>query len=432
MNPKITLLLAPPFWPNLPPLSLIHLGGFLAKHGFTPEIVDLNNFYFNKADPQAKKQWFKSCNKTFENEMLELLKKDTDFTNSELFKKILESDIIGFSCYKSNFKAALFMAEIIKQQKRDIKIVFGGPEISWIYFKNNQSIPLKIKNMADFIVVGEGEMPLLELAQGKRKEKVICFRELEDLDGNNFVYAYGKLKPKLYPRKKTASIIVSRGCVRCCEFCSERLLYKKFRIRSVGDIIKEIDFHKKKGAENFIFHDSMLNSGLKFLDALCEAIIDNFKAVNWEAQMAVRVDMPDDLLGKIKKSGCYNIFIGLESGARNIISKMNKGFTKEQALEFFKKLKKAQLSFGISLIVGYPGETRAQFQESLDFIIQNKAFIPKIEQVNPFIYYPGTRADRRFDYRRRKGAFLKTQYYIEELKKHGFKMTKAFLNNLVE
>jgi radical SAM superfamily enzyme YgiQ (UPF0313 family) len=176
----------------------------------------------------------------------------------------------------------------------------------------------------------------------------------------------------------------------------------------------------------------MLNADLKKFENLCDSVITNFGSINWEAQIAVRKDMDEALFEKIKKSGCYNLFIGLESGSDNTLKKMNKGFTGNDAVEFFKKLNNAGLFFGISLIVGYPGETEKNFKASLDFIIQNKDLIPKIEQINPFTYYDGTDTDGSKDYKLNPGSIKKMELFIKEIKKHNFKYTNAFLGNLIE
>ena len=107
---------------------------------------------------------------------------------------------------------------------------------------------------------------------------------------------------------------------------------------------------------------------------------------------------------------------------------MNKGFTAREAVGFFKKLNSAGLFFGVSIIIGYPGETEAEFRQSMDFIIKNKPLIPKIEQINPFTYYDGTDACKKAD----KNSAERLDIFIKEIKSHGFKYTNAFLGNLIE
>ena len=111
---------------------------------------------------------------------------------------------------------------------------------------------------------------------------------------------------------------------------------------------------------------------------------------------------------------------------------MRKGFTAREASNFFEKLSQTGLHFGVSMIVNYPGETEEDFKESLDFLIRNKEFIPKIEQVNPFAYYEGTNLSENYDYREDSNGIRRFEEFKSVIKKHGFKYTNAFLGNLIE
>ena len=236
---------------------------------------------------------------------------------------------------------------------------------------------------------------------------------------------------KNYPKNDSIPMLFSKGCVRKCRFCSERLLYKNFRQRPVKNILEEISYHQQQNMiKYFIFHDSMINASLENLEELCDGIIDRFGSINWEAQLYIR-EMDEGLLEKMKLSGCYNLFIGLESGSDTTLQRMNKGFTTKDAINLFRKLTKVGLSFGISLITGYPGETEKDHKESLDFVIKNRQYIPKIEQINPFTYYDGTDVDIETGYSF-DTAIRRFNEFVQEIKHHSFRYTNAFLGNLIE
>lgn len=430
--PKTAIVLTPPFWPNMPPTSLVHLGAFLLSKGQNISAYDLNNRFFNLADDSLKKEWRISSNAHLEKNMPKILKEQFAQALEHSIDELSEYQIIGFSCYRSNLSTTLEFVKTIQKRNPNIKIVLGGPEITRHYFKDKTLLENDPFSAADFIVVGEGEKPFYDFMQGAIEDKIAYFQELDNLNGYNPIEGYRLLNKTQYPRKDCVPLLLNRGCLRICRFCSERLLYKETRTRSIENVIKEIDTHLRGSQiKSFVFHDSMLNMNLARLERLCDEIIKRFGRISWEAQMGVRPEMPDRLFAKMAQSGCYNLFIGLESGSDNTLLDMHKGFTSMDALMFFKKLKKAGLAFGVSLIVGFPGETEEDAQESLRFLIDNKDYIPKIEQINPFVYYEGTDTKLEDDYSRQAQIVERTNMFIDELRKNNFKMTRAFTNNLI-
>ncbi len=433
MNKKnIILTVLPLFWPKMPYLGIGFLQSYLKKFQIDSKIFDLNNYFFNLVDADLQKQWMVSCNIDLERNILSFIKDKFINEYKNIIKEFSAADFLSFSCFKSNFCSTLDFIKEVKDINPKVKIIVGGPEITRQYFIGGKDIFKKWQTIIDHFVVGEGEKPILNFMQGKNQDFISIFDELEsltELDYPNFLGC----EIKNYPSKNALPISFSRGCIRKCNFCSERLLYKGYRNRAVENLIAEIEFHKENNnIKYFVFFDSLINANLKLLEKFCDLIIDRFGSINWEAQIAVRNDMPQDLLRKMKASGCYNLFVGLESGSDNILTKMNKGFTTDDAKNFFIQLKQANLFFGVSIIVGFPEESEADFKDSLDFIVANKELIPKIEQVNPFTYYDGTLTDKSWDYKQTNVGMKRMDLFLEVIKKEGFKYTNAFIGNLIE
>lgn len=417
----------------MPPIGLGYLQAFLAQKGIDADLIDFNHVFYTLSDHQLQKQWRVSCNTFFEENILSLMKQNNPREFQDTIEKMLNYEVVGFSCFKSNFETTVSIAELLKSKKSTLKIVLGGPEVTRQYFKSEGNFHERVIRVADYLIVGEGEILLYQYLIGNNaRKKVAMFEQLSDLTDLPFP-RYTGIDLNVYPRKNTIPLQFSRGCIRRCNFCSERLLYKNFRTRTVASLIDEIRYHKTcNKTQYFVFYDSLINADMKKLDVLCDSIIEHFGSIHWEAQIAIRNDMDQKLLKKMKQSGCYSLFVGLESASNTTLKNMNKGFTTDDALNFFHALHQVNLFFGISIIVGYPGETDQDFQNTLDFIIRRKDVIPQIAQINPFTYYDGTTADETADYRANPMALKRMEIFVNEIKRHKIKYTNAFIGNLIE
>ena len=419
----IIFVLTPPVWEKLPPLGQALLTEYLKMNNINSLIYDLNIIIYHKLPEKFKKDWtinknyteksfFDFCYKNFYEDFYKLLK----IINEHKIK------FAGFTVYKSNREFCLQTAQFLKNYNNNLKIIFGGPEVFSMMLENFANL-----NYIDYFVVGEGEMAILEILKNSNN-KIIKFLQLNDI---NFFPKYEKFELLLYTRKNSLPIITSRGCINKCNFCFERLLFKGFRTREPENIIDEILFHyKRNNIRWFTFYDSIFNANLNLIDNLMNLILKNDIKIFWDAQISIRKDMEISLLKKMKKAGCINLFIGLESASQKILNLMNKNFTINDAVAFFEKLNKAELQFEISLIVNYPGETDDDFNETLNFIRNNKNLIKKIAQINNFKKYPGTNVEIPLNYDEKIGE-IRINKLLQVIKESNIKFTKSFINNLI-
>src|SRR3989338_4766939 len=241
---KMLLAIAPPFWPKMPPIGIGCLQAFLENNSILCDIIDLNNIFYNLSSSELKRSWLISCNACMENNIFDLIQKNHPEELKKLADRMIGYEIIGFSCFKSNMNSTLKLIRLLKSKNNNIKIIAGGPEITRQFFKTSGRFTQEIKSQVDFIVTGEGEKPLLNIAQLRRlPEYQPAFNELNNLN-TLALPIYRGLDINSYPRKNSISILSSRGCVRRCGFCSERLLYKKFRQRPAKNIIEEIRYYR--------------------------------------------------------------------------------------------------------------------------------------------------------------------------------------------
>lgn len=414
MEPLVYLINCPPGWIKTPPLGIEYLQKYLEKENVRTRVNDLNITLYRGLKAE-KKRWL-ALDRKFEENLFNYVESKHHYVIQEIMDDIRFVPFIGLSLYKRNSIFTLILAEKIKRAYPDKTIIIGGPHTLFMKIQK--------KKMSEKFnwVIGEGEIAVRDIIKGKRKG-IIVHEELKNLDNLPFLdfkdfnlSLYGSFLP----------LLSSRGCIKKCRFCAENRLYKSFRQHSPLYIAEQIELLLKKyGINNFSFQDSLINADQGWLEQLCRLIITKNLRINWEAQMAVRKHPSPGLAGLIKKSGCFNLFIGLESASDKVLKLMNKGFINRDAFNFFSQLKKADLHFEISLIFGYPGEEDNDFRETVDFIVKNKKVIPKIAQVNPFVDYFSD------DYRISEQSLIRAFKFISVIREERIPYTKSFINNLI-
>lgn len=412
MKQSVYIINSPPSWIKTAPLALAYLRTYLASRGCAVVVSDLNRRLFGRYAAPLK-QWL-ALNDDFERRLFARSAQEFSEVFSALYQDLRDADIIGFSVLKRNFPFARELALRIREKYPSKKIVFGGPHA--LYLDARASLDERFS-----WVIGEGECALDRLAHGAQ-ESVIRFEELSDLDRLPFL-DFGELVPSEY--SNVLPMLTARGCPHHCDFCTERTLYRTFRHHSARYVVDQIEYlSQKHSTRNFVFLDSMINYSSAWLYEFCTMLIARGLKISWEAQMRIVKDFPVELGLLMKQSGCFNLFVGLESGCDEVLVMMNKGFTTGEALDHFESLSQAGLHFEISLIFGFPGETDEHFACTLDFIARNKGLIPKIAQANPYVDYtqdagPSTAAPARMD------------RFLTMLKKENIRFTRSFINNLV-
>jgi hypothetical protein len=88
--------------------------------------------------------------------------------------------------------------------------------------------------------------------------------------------------------------------------------------------------------------------------------------------------MTPDLLAKMRRGGCRSLFYGLESGSQKVVDLMGKNFSLRDAATILRDTNKAGIAAGVFIMVGFPGETEADFEETLEFVRRNAPEIGRI------------------------------------------------------
>lgn len=326
-------------------------------------------------------------------------------------------DVIGTGGHFIHLPAIKSLINIIRQYNPSAKIVLGGGIASTDF----EFIFHELK--PDFLVVGEGEITLDLLLQALKnntdlhKVTGIVFKEngniiktsptplIGDLDTlpfpdyESFEYRYylDNFSPDAdglhnildISKRRVGFVVSSRDCVQNCTFCFRVMggneTNKNFRVRSVGNFIKEIKFLIDKYNINGLnLLDDMFAANKNRVFEFCE-MIKPLK-LRWQCQM--RVNIADvDLLMVMKDAGCYLIGYGFESGSPVVLKSMRKGIRPEQIKRALEASIKAKITIQGNFIFGDPAETIETMKETIGFAREYKSLFLGFGMVKP---YPGS------------------------------------------
>ncbi len=402
---KILLVEVPPWDPRTPPLGIAYLASYLKQRGMEASIFDLNIEMHNCLGEDAPRGW---GNEDFHWWQSSHLEESYAAKLAPFVDRILDYDIriLGFSVTLPSINFLTLILKILKKRAPDRIVIVGGPAT---FFPEMRQYEFREKEAIDYFVVGDGEETLYHLIANLKNngsldpkvqreckvwkdspgDKTLCLSrpkimDLDSLPSPTFegfdlaAYVNGSTRKDF-----TLPVIFSKGCTRACTFCSDRVLSNPYRCRKPEKVVSEIkSLVSRYGNRHFRLNDLSLNANLEFLDEFCDRVISEGLYIRWHGQAQVRPEMTGELLKKLRKAGCIQFSLGMESFSDHVLTLMRKGYKANDAVEFLKKTKDAGISTHIAVIVGYPGETQRDFEETLEQIRKNSLYIDAICSLN--------------------------------------------------
>lgn len=254
-------------------------------------------------------------------------------------------------------------------------VAMGGPHVTLV--------PEEAALHADAIFVGEAEGMWEEFLDGfacGEYRRVYRRCNAPSLDGAPMAQ-----KP-LFHRKDLASgvLFATRGCPNRCDFCAIAVMYPHgLRKRPVAEVAAEYASFKGK---RIIFWDDNITADREYAKELFRAIAPYRKG--WSSQASVQVARDEELLELAARSGCKQLFIGLESISQSSVNEVRKGFNRvEEYADAVRRVHAHGIAVQAGIVFGFDHDTPAIFKETLGFLeeagVQNATF-------NILTPYPGT------------------------------------------
>jgi len=169
---------------------------------------------------------------------------------------------------------------------------------------------------------------------------------------------------------KIATIITSYGCPNHCVFCANPLLCgRKVVFRPIEDILREIEYLiERYDIGQFIFIDDCFLLRRARVVSLFNAFIERGYSFKWKTTSVAAWLLDLDLLKLMKKSGCVQISIAVESGVQRVLTDIiRKPLKLEIVPNVIRMCREVGLNIGANFVVGFPGETWNEIRETFRY-----------------------------------------------------------------
>jgi anaerobic magnesium-protoporphyrin IX monomethyl ester cyclase len=299
----------------------------------------------------------------------------------------LEPDLLAFSTTTSGFLDAYDMAEKAREARPEVKNAFGGVHVSGVGAQLMERFPA-----IDHLVLGEGEITLLELAAGESPGRIegLVWRDGEDvvtnpprqpipdLDSLPFP-AYEKLEgfprgyrlpPFSYIRTPGTAISTSRGCIYQCSYCDRSVFKRSYRSNSAEYVYEHMNYLRKRfGIRHVNIYDDLFTVDRKRVMSLCQKLAA--EPIGVQFNCAVRAGHTDDeLLEMLEEAGCLMVSVGAESGDPELLEHLKTGVTLDMVRETVARVQTKGLRAKGLFMMGVVGETEESIRKTSDFVIE--------------------------------------------------------------
>jgi radical SAM superfamily enzyme YgiQ (UPF0313 family) len=311
-------------------------------------------------------------------------------------------DLVGISIETYTALRAYQIASEFR--KRNKPVVMGGFHATLC--------PDEVAQYADTVVIGqaEGSWPVLldDFGNGVMKKKYLPL----PLESCNQVIP----DRTIYGDRNYINVRLmeaGRGCKFRCEFCSIQQFFEGAHHRRDVDIILQ-ELHEMEKSKGLIFFvDDNITSDTGFARELFRALIP--LKIKWVGQADITIARDPELLELMVQSGCQGVLIGFESLNPDNLRQMNKAFNAvaggpEQAVKIIHDHK---LRLYATFLYGYNNDQKEDFQQIIDFCINNKIFMVGFNHLTPF---PGTPLYERLE---REKLLLYDKWWLSSEYRYG-------------
>lgn len=382
---KVTLALAPVWQSVTPHLALAFLKGSLQHAGYECTTIDFSiqfrPFMVSVMGDKGAEEYIASHPKLYQGWAKQIA--DT------------KPDIVGFSILGSNLTNSGLIAREVRRQLPGVMIVAGGPSMT----RENLGAIQEVLTFADYVIEGEGEQALVEFAQCYEQHG--DFAKLKQLwmndAGGKAIYTghtalqnidaipypdFTDFDRSAFPNPRKLPMLFSRGCILNCNYCENKWNHLTQRSRTGRNVFDELKhIVKTYDIDEYMFNDDSLISSktMRQLDEYADLVLAEGLAMPWNVY-GTRVErlLSQAFVNKLARSGLNRLALGIESFSSRVQKEMGKSSRYDDADKMVRLLSGEGIATETWIIYGYPTETDADFDETLQWFVQNPGLLKHV------------------------------------------------------
>jgi anaerobic magnesium-protoporphyrin IX monomethyl ester cyclase len=277
------------------------------------------------------------------------------------------------------------MVDMVRGYNKNVPIIVGGKFIhnqKEIYGIKKAMEELRDIDAQYFIFSNQGEDSLAKLIKNLYanstlddipnlgyfdKEGNMIYNDIENSELNineNVIDFNNSLKDYIHD-----SVIMrtSNGCPFKCAFCTYPATAGKYILIDIQNIRKQLHQLHNLGVKNIYFIDDTFNVPMNRFESILDMMIEEKFEFNWYSFLRAQY-VNEEIVEKMKKSGCKGVFLGIESADNQILQNMNKNAKIEDYIKGINLLNKYGIFSVGAFIIGFPGETEESVQNTMKFL----------------------------------------------------------------
>ena len=390
----------PRIGPSRPSAGTALIKSLLTAHNYSNRLLDINIDFFNRFAVQYGADQFQELDRYLYNDNIVLsntTKQSYDEFVSQWVQKIAELNSTWILISIFTWQCQNFARDFVKQLRATTtaKIVIGGQGMIKSENTSFNEDPYFAKELLgngliDYYIQGEAEKTLPELLRGNVTFAGINSDVFAERSAMSEVPAYDFSDHDIpayhsgYPDGQLP-LESSRGCIRSCSFCDWPVYAGGFRSKAGDQLFEEcIGYYHQHGTTNYYFNDSLINGDLTDFRQFNRRLVKYYaqhnlpdRTLKYSGMYIVRKpnQWKEADWELVSRGGADTLLIGVETGSDRVRKEMAKGFNSADLDFTVQMASRYKIKLYFLMIVGWPSETREDFEETLDLLRRYQRYV---------------------------------------------------------